>query len=72
MNATTESSPGRILALRGRETATEAMIRQIDGKLARLGSARRDRANALKKIRCELARSFVAGQVASDRHEQLL
>ena len=58
----------RLVTLRRRESATEAMIRQIDEKLARLGSARRDRAAALKNIRCELVRALQAEQAASDHH----
>jgi hypothetical protein len=45
------------------------MIRQIDEKLSRLGSARRDRATALKRIRCELVRAAKAEQDAPARHE---
>lgn len=55
--------------LRRRESATEAMIRQIDEKLARLGAARRERANALKRIRCDLARSISAEPVTPECHE---
>ena len=56
--------------LRRRESATEAMIFQIDDKLARLGSARRDRANALRNIRCELVRALEAEQVAPESRDQ--
>ena len=61
---------GSIAALRRRESATEAMIRRIDEKLARLGSARRDRAAALNRIRCELVRAQEAAPVTSALHEQ--
>lgn len=49
--------------LRKRESATAAMIRQIDAKLTRLGSARRERAAALNAIRCELVRASKAAPV---------
>lgn len=60
----------RSIGLRQRESATEAMIRQIDEKLARLGSARRERAAALKRIRCELVRAHEAEQPAPDFNEK--
>jgi hypothetical protein len=56
-------------ALRRRESATEAMIRQIDEKLARLGSARCARAAALNRIRCELVRALRAEPATPDYHE---
>jgi len=62
--------PDRPAVLRQREFATEAMIRQIDEKLTRLGTARRDRAAALNRIRCELARALIAGPAAPESHEQ--
>ena len=46
------------------------MLRQLDAKLARLGSARRDRAAALNRIRCELARALTAEPAAPESHEQ--
>lgn len=64
--------PGRLIVLRRRESVTEATIHQIDEKLARLGSARRERAAALNRIRCELARALVAEPAASENHEQRL
>jgi hypothetical protein len=48
------------------------MIRQIDEKLARLGSARRDRAEALKKIRCELVRALQAEPAAPALDEHMV
>lgn len=69
-NLVTVQRPDRPAVLRQRESATEAMIRQIDGKLARLSSARRDRAGALNRIRCELARALPAEQVAPENHER--
>ena len=54
-----------IAALLRRESATEAMIRQIDEKLLRLDSARRNRMAALKRIRCELAQAHEAKQAAA-------
>ena len=62
----TEPSPGQILALRGREKTTEAMIRQIDGKIARLDAARASRILALNNIRRELVRSLQTEPVAPD------
>ena len=59
----------RIATLRRRESATEAMIRQIDQKIARLGSAKSDRLNALLRIRCELVRAHRAEPDASESHE---
>ena len=46
MTASLATAPrlSRLDVLRQRESATEAMLRQVDAKLARLGSARRDRA----------------------------
>jgi hypothetical protein len=58
--------------LRRRESATEAMIRQIDEKLSRLGSARRDRATALKRIRCELVRALQAEPAAPALDEHMV
>lgn len=69
MSTANASALGRLVPLRHRESATEAMIRQIDDKLSRLNSARTDRVAALNRIRCELARALSAEQVASDRHE---
>jgi hypothetical protein len=63
--------PGRIALLRQRESATEAMIRHIDEKLARLGSARRDRLLALNRIRCEIARALLGEPAAPDYHGNL-
>jgi hypothetical protein len=60
----------RLVTLRRRESATAAMIRQIDEKLARLGSARCDRAAALNRIRCELVRARRAEPAAPEGHEQ--
>jgi hypothetical protein len=57
-------------SLRRRESATAAMIRDIDDKLSRLNSARKERAAALNRIRCELVRAHNAEQVASARHER--
>lgn len=54
--------------LKRRETVTEAMLRQIDEKLARLGSARTQRVRALQQIRVELTRS-IGGSVGPDQHE---
>jgi len=67
----TATRPDRLVILRRRESATAAMIRQIDDKLARLGSTRRDRAAALNRIRCELARDLTAEPAAPDRDERL-
>jgi hypothetical protein len=61
--------PNRLVVLRRRESATVAMIRQIDEKLSRLGSARHDRAAALNRIRCELVRAAKAEQAAPARHD---
>ena len=58
-----------IALLRQRESANAAMLRQIDAKISRLCSARRDRAAALDRIRCELARAMKAEPVASESHE---
>jgi hypothetical protein len=66
-----EPEPNRLVLLRRRESATEAMIRQIDEKLSRLGSARRDRATALKRIRCELVRAAKAEQAAPDSNDNI-
>jgi len=66
MNTSTTLGSGRVLALRGRETATEAMIRQIDGKIARLDAARASRILALNNIRRELVRSLQTEPVAPD------
>ena len=63
------ASPTQLAFLRRRELATKAMIRQIDAKLARLDSARRDRAAALNRIRCELARALAAEPAAPEIHE---
>jgi hypothetical protein len=56
--------------LRHRVSATEAMIQQIDGKLARLNAARLDRANALNRIRRELARALAAEPATAASHER--
>lgn len=50
------SQPDRITALRRRASATETMIAAIDDKIARLALAKRVRATALNRVRCELAR----------------
>lgn len=71
MNASTnphQSSP--IVALRRRESATEAMIRQIDEKLSRLDAARHDRVAALNRIRCELVRAQKAESAAAEFYEK--
>jgi hypothetical protein len=62
------SAPGHVALYRHRETATAAMIRQIDDKIYRLSAARRDRAAALNRIRCELARATTE-PAAPDSHE---
>ena len=66
----TSPIPSQLASLLHRESATEAMIRQIDEKLSRLGSARRERANALKVIRCELARAQRGEPDAPEQDEQ--
>ena len=66
MNAISVPGADRISALRGRETATEAMIRQIDDKIARLDEARASRILALNNIRRELVRSLQTEPVAPD------
>lgn len=53
-------------ALRAREQATVAMLRQIDDKIARLRAARAERLAALQRIRSALARAAQAGPVATD------
>lgn len=68
MNTATTSGTSRVVPLRRRVSATEAMIRQIDDKLTRLNSARTERVAALNRIRCELARALSAEQDAADRH----
>ena len=62
----------RILTLRRRESATESMLRQIDDKLARLDSARNERANALNRIRHELVFALKGEQAvpASDERAE--
>lgn len=67
----TPTLPPTVAVLRRRESATATMIREIDDKLSRLGSARRDRAAALKRIRCELARALIAEPAAPESHEQV-
>ena len=69
MSTATTTAHDRAGPLRHRVSATEAMIQQIDGKLARLNAARLDRANALNRIRCELARALSAEQAATAHHE---
>ena len=64
------STAARVTSLRGRESATADMIHQIDGKIARLSAARRARAEALARIRCELAGAHMARPAAPDDHEQ--
>ena len=54
--------------LRRRETATAEAVHAIDEKLARLNLARRVRAVALNRIRCELARENEL--VAPESHER--
>ena len=61
----------RIGQLRRRESATEAMLRQIDDKLSRLDSARTERANALNRIRHELVLALKGGQAVPVSDEQL-
>lgn len=46
------------------------MLRQIDAKIARLCSARRDRAAALNRIRCDLAQAQKAEPAAPDNDER--
>lgn len=72
MSPSVQAAPtlNRLAALLRRESVTAAMIRQIDEKLNRLGSARRERANALKAIRCELARAQEAGPLAPEIYER--
>ena len=65
----TTTRPGRLAVLHQRESATETMLRQVDEKLARLGSARRDRAAALNRIRCELTRALAAESAAPERDD---
>ncbi len=68
MSTAITSGPSRVVPLRFRVSATEAMIRQIDDKLTRLNSARTERVAALNRIRCELARALSAEQDAAERH----
>ena len=68
MRAFTTSGTPPVVSLRRRESANEAMIRQIDDKLSRLNAARAERVAALNRIRCELARALNAEQVATERH----
>ena len=68
MHAVIAPGQTRAALLRRRESATATMIRQIDEKLTRLGSARRDRAAALHRIRCELARA-TAEPAAPEKYE---
>ncbi len=68
MSASPTSLPPPVATLRRRESATAAMIRQIDDKIARLGNARRNRADALRNIRCELARAQSAEPAAPDHY----
>jgi hypothetical protein len=72
MSASLATAPrtDRLTCLRQRASATATMLRQIDNKLARLDSARCDRAAALNRIRCELARALAAEPVAPARHER--
>ena len=69
MSTSNTAGGALILPFRLRESATQAMIWQIDDKLARLNSARIERVAALNRIRCELARALRAEQAASDSHE---
>jgi len=65
------TAPIPFIDLRQRETATASMIRQIDSKLARLDSGRRERAAALKRIRCELYRAHRAEKSAPDANKSI-
>lgn len=56
--------------LRRRESATEAMLRQIDDKLSRLDSARTERANALNRIRHELVLALKGKQAVPVSNER--
>jgi len=69
MSTPTRSGTAPVLPLRRRESATEAMISQIDAKLSRLNFARTERVAALNRIRAELARALRAEQAAAGRHE---
>jgi len=69
MTASPTTLPPPVAILRRRESATAAMLRQIDDKIARLGSARLVRLAALNRIRCELVRAIKAEPVAPDHHE---
>ena len=69
MSTSNTAGAASALPLRRRESATQAMIWQIDDKLARLNSARIERVAALNRIRCELAHTFRAEQVAAVAHE---
>ena len=66
----TATRPDRLAVLRHRESTTESMLHHLDDRLARLGSARRDRAAALNRIRCELARALAAEPAAPENDEQ--
>ena len=61
--------PRLLSSFQQRESATVAMLRQIDDKLARLATARRERAAALQRIRCEIARAIGAEPAAPERRE---
>ena len=65
MNTTATSTA----ALRHREAATAAMVADIERKIVRLDSARRERAAALERIRFELARALERGPVGPEHHE---
>lgn len=67
-NASSAPSPGDFL--RRRESATVAMIRDIDAKMARLGSAKTDRIAALKRIRAALVRAKKPAPVGPESHER--
>ena len=69
MSTSNTAGGALILPFRLRESATQAMIWQIDDKLARLNSARIERVAALNCTRCELARALRAEQAATVAHE---
>ena len=60
----------QVVTLRHRESATVAMLRQIDDKLCRLDSARTERANALNRIRHELVLAMNGGQAVPVSNER--
>ena len=68
MSTATAPHAGQIAVLRSRESATASMVRQIDAKIARLGSARSARAQALNTIRHELVVALSGAPAAPDHH----